>query len=110
MHQTYGQVDDDIVHEYNEDLRGLVQDVQALRELQGDVNNMVAKQQAPLDQLENNTATAAANVDTGVEQIEEARDLACSVRYKKLIIALIVVAILVVIAVIITLSVVLTKK
>lgn len=48
MQQTYdmdyGKVDDELIEEYNQDLRGLVSDVAALRDMQVQVNTMITTQ------------------------------------------------------------------
>lgn len=107
---TYGLVDDALVEEYNAELRGLVQDLRGLQEAQATVNTLVTQQQAMLDVTEQNVATADSNVSTGTADIEETRDLACAIRWKKFIIIAVVIALLVIIAIIITVSVVTTQK
>jgi len=73
------------------------------------VNALVAQQQNYLDVAETNVQTADEHVEVGTYDVGEANSLACSARWKTLIIVLIVVGIVVALVVIITLSVVLTS-
>jgi t-SNARE complex subunit (syntaxin) len=102
-------VDDALVEEYNAELRGLVNDLRGLQEAQVSVNQLVTQQQNLLDIGEQNVVVSESNIVAGTADVEQTRDLACAIRWKKLIIAIVVVSILVIIAIIITLSVVLGK-
>jgi glucose/arabinose dehydrogenase len=110
MMDTYGLVDDALVEEYNAELRGLVSDLKGLQEAQASVNTLVTHQQSLLDVTEQNVVVADQNISVGTADIEETRDLACAIRWKKLIIALVVVGILVIIGVIITVVVLTQNK
>jgi len=103
-------VDDALVEEYNAELRGLVNDLRGLQEAQTSVNQLVSHQQNLLDIGEKNVVQADSNLTAGTVDIEETRDLACAIRWKKLIIAIVVISVLIVIGIIITLSIVLQPK
>jgi len=109
LQDTYGLVDDQLVEEYNQELRGLVEDLKGLQEVQAKVNTLVTEQQPHFDTVEKNVQVSDVNIQHGTADIEETRDIACAIRWKKLIIALVVIGILAVIAIIIAVSVTQSK-
>jgi syntaxin 7 len=105
------EVDRNIINEQNEEIKSIEKDLTQLNEIFRDMATLVDEAQPQLDDIENNVGSGLENVEVAVSDLEKAEKLACSARWKILIIALLcLIIIIIIIVIVVVLAVVLSKK
>lgn len=99
------EVDNRIISERNAEIKEVERDLEELAGVFKEMNTIVGEQGEMLDTVETQTASSAAQVEAGTQELKKADEYQQSARKKYLIIGLIVCAILTVIAIIIVVSI-----
>jgi len=93
-------VDDQIIRERNDEMRGLVRDLTDLREAMGDISVLVDTQGQDLNAIEGTAHEAEIYVEQGVTDLHSAKRYQSSYRKKICVIIIIVIIILAILTVV----------
>ncbi|KAK5582496.1 hypothetical protein RB653_004081 [Dictyostelium firmibasis] len=96
-----------MVQEHNQEIKKLVTELVAIKEISEDLHSLVGEQRAPIEQIDKNVSATEFNVSDANEELVDANKFACSARKK---IVVIVILVLIIIALVVGLCVGLVKK
>jgi len=103
-------VDDELIKEYNTDIKSLESDLLELQTVFNDVGLLVDQQGQMLDNVETNVASADNNVVVARGKLSDAMRLATSARWKIVAIIVLIVVILAIIIIVIVVPICASKK
>jgi len=103
-------VDDELIKEYNTDIKALENDLVELQAVFNDVGLLVESQGQMLDNVEHNVANADNNVSDGRRKLSDAMRLATSARWKIALIVVLCIVILVIIILVIVIPICVSGK